>query len=223
MENFQPAIIFDLDGLMLDTERISLNAWKKAALDFDYNLTEEVFVQAIGRKISDTEALFKSLFGNDFPFHEVRAKRLEYGEMHLKEFGMPKKPGLLELLVLLENNKLKKAIATSTHKKFAEEKLSLAGLENRFSVIITGDQVHLGKPEPEIFLKAASALSVPPQECFVLEDSEPGIEAAFRAGMIPIMVPDLQTPSLETKNRAYKIFNSLFEVSSFFVELGICK
>lgn len=206
------AVIFDADGLMLDSERLSLGCWKIAGREFGYEIRAEDHQRVLGLTVDDSRKVFKEIFGADFPFDAIRARRLELGDALFEQEGMPVKPGLRELLDFLSERQFPRAVATSTDREFAEKKLRAAGIRHYFEVVVAGDEIRHGKPAPDIFLAAAAHLGVPPANCLVLEDSEPGIRGAHTAGMVPVMVPDLKPPSPEIQRIAYRILPSLNEV-----------
>ena len=191
------AVIFDMDGLMLDTERLAPRAWVDAAdalgVEFDLALTQPM----VGRNFRDCASIIADHYGAGFPTAELmKAWHVAYDAIVARE-GIALKAGLLELLDWLEAEDIPKAVATSTRRDRAQAKLAQTLLLPRFTALVGGDEVVLGKPAPEIFLTAAHRLGQPPAGCIVLEDSEPGVRAALAAGMIPIMVPDLHPPSAE--------------------------
>lgn len=205
------AVIFDMDGLMLDTERLAQQAWQRAGAELGYALPDELYLQAVGRTAAATEALLRNGFGADFPFPAIYARKQEYYHAAL-ENALPTKPGLFELLALLATLGVPKAVATSTARPLALRKLTTAGLLAHFTIIVCGDEIAHGKPAPDIFLAAAEKLAIAPAHCLVLEDSPAGIQAAHAAGMIPVHVPDLIAPSAETRRLAYTVLPSLHEV-----------
>ncbi|MEM7034015.1 MAG: HAD family phosphatase [Chloroflexota bacterium] len=213
------AIIFDMDGLMIDTERLAQRAWRKASAEWNYMLSDETYLSVVGRNVKDTEAMFLESFGPDFPFREMYDKKQTYMYEDMEQNGIPIKPGLPALLDFIGNQNLAKAIATSTARPTAIKKLTITGLINSFSTIVCGDEVAHGKPAPDIFLKAASALGMPPENCLVLEDSEAGVKGAHTAGMTPIMVPDMKYPSDEIRQLVYRVLDSLVELPALLVPL----
>jgi HAD superfamily hydrolase (TIGR01509 family) len=189
------AVIFDMDGLMPDTEPLAARAWTDAAailgVVFDHNVTP----QLIGRNSSDCVALIRSHHGDDFPVDAVmQAWHGAYDAIVARE-GIALKNGLLELLAWLDKARIPAAVATSTRRARAEAKLEHTALAERFAALVGGDEVARGKPAPDIFVAAAARLGIAAADCLVLEDSEPGIRGALAAGMAPILVPDLDAPS----------------------------
>lgn len=208
------AIIFDMDGLMLDTERLAQRAWQQAAAEWSYELPDDVFLAAVGRTAADTGKIFRTAYGADFPFEAMYERKQQLLHEIIATEGIPPKVGLYALLDQIDALGLRKAVATSTARALAELKLTNARLIARFAVIICGDEVAAGKPAPDIFLAAAHELGVSPQHCMVLEDSEAGIQAAHAAGMIPVWIPDLKPPTPETERLAHRVLRSLEEVSA---------
>ena len=205
-------VIFDMDGLMLDTEPLAIAGWKVAARELNVTIPDELAKSVIGfnRDLCKTHML--EALGHNFDYETALALIHKDVDRHFNEHGVPLKPGLIQLLDKLDELGIKKAVATSTAYNRAIHKLTLAGIAHRFYAIIGGDMVANSKPAPDIFLKAAQACNTAPDDCIVLEDSNPGAEGANRAGMRVIVVPDLVPPSDETRKHAYAICNSLHDV-----------
>jgi HAD superfamily hydrolase (TIGR01509 family) len=204
------AVIFDMDGLILDTEFIYRLAWQKAASELNCDLSDSLYLTLVGRSNSDAEAILLNTFGDGFSLPLFRSRWAQCWQEHVQKHGIGMKPGLLELLDLLDEHHIPKAVATSTI--WDEAMLSLGELVRCFDSIVTGDQVRRGKPAPDIYLLTASQLQVSAHRCLVLEDSEAGARAACEAGMMTIMVPDLIQPSEEVTAQVYNICSSLHEV-----------
>lgn len=213
------AVIFDMDGLMLDSQRIATETWKKAVRAFGYCLTDEINLSLIGRTIPDTNDILREAFGFDFPVNEVRRlARKEFADL-TKDSGIPVKRGLHELLDLLEQKHLKIAVATSTPRSDCLHNLQRSNLIHRFKVIVCGDEVPRGKPAPDLFLRASKLLDVVPEHCVVLEDSYAGVRAAHNARMIPIMVPDLKEADDEMRALAHGVLSDLVAVKDVILSL----
>jgi HAD superfamily hydrolase (TIGR01509 family) len=212
------AAIFDMDGLMLDTEPLYRAAAKKAAAEFGYTFTDVLHERLIGRNAEDAERTVREAFGPDFPLEAYKARNHAL-EAEFKAGLLPKKAGLDELLDLLDSWGIPKAVATSTRSAISLPELERTKLRGRFAAIATGDEVTHGKPAPDLFLLAAKRLGVEPSACLVLEDAEPGVIGAHRAGMRVYMVPDLQLPSPAAREHATAVFDSLFQVAARLTEL----
>jgi HAD superfamily hydrolase (TIGR01509 family) len=208
-------VIFDMDGLMFDTEKISFISWKNAACDFGYEVNEEIFKRTIGANLERTREIYLEHFGEKFPIDAIRNERLEISENLIKQNGVPIKDGLYELLDYLKKVDVKLAVATSTSRQRALNLLKIAGIDTYFDYILCGDEIKNSKPDPEIFLKVSEKLGCVPDRCIVLEDSVVGIIAAHRARMFPIMIPDMKEPEEEVRRLAYKQLGSLSDVKLF--------
>ncbi len=216
------AIIFDMDGLMIDTERLALKAWQLAGVDFGFPISEDIFITMVGRNRRDSDRILVEVFGSDFPVDAVRKRRRAYVDGWIDEGKLSIKSGLLELLDFLDKVSMPKAVATSTGYERAIYKLSLVNLLERFPIVIAGDQVEKGKPAPDIFLAAALRLEVAPKYCLVLEDSDAGIQAAYDAGMTSVMIPDMKPPSEKSRTFVHRVFGELGEFHDYFREsLGL--
>jgi HAD superfamily hydrolase (TIGR01509 family) len=157
--------------------------------------------------------------GADFPYEALRLKRRDIEYAHIDRYGVPTKPGLESVLGWLEARAFPRAVATSSARATAHRLLQAAGVRQRFEIVVGGDEVTHGKPAPDLFLLAAERLGVAPSDCVVLEDSSAGIRAAHRAGMTPILVPDLQSPEDDVRALAYRICATLHEAETVLVEL----
>lgn len=208
-------IIFDMDGLMFDTERISVEAWGKAGIEYGYNITPNDVIKITGMNLQGAEIVFKEIFGDLFPMNDVRQLKLKFASNIIDKIGVPVKIGLYELLDFLKQKQVLTAVATSTAKNDAEKLLKAAHIIDKFDLIICGDEVVEGKPNPGIFLRVAEKLKCRPEECIVFEDSENGIMAASRAKMIPIMIPDMKEPSEEIEKLAHRKFKTLLDAKKY--------
>jgi HAD superfamily hydrolase (TIGR01509 family) len=203
------AVILDMDGLMLDTEPISLAAWQTAAADLGYDLHASIYDRMIGLGHAAARDLLRREFGEACPVHDLAAAARRGYEAALDLDGVPRKPGLEPFLQFLYGRGLARAVATSTETALAERKLRKAGILDYFEVVVGGDQVARGKPEPDIFLRAAERLGHSPGECLAVEDSAPGVRAAVAAGMRVVLVPDRTEPAAETRALACAVTESL--------------
>ena len=213
------AVVFDIDGLMLDTEPIYKRAWQSAAADLAYDLDDAFYAQFVGRPNDDCERLLKERFGSGFPLDRFRADWRQRWDADAVANGIRTKAGLLELLALLDTLKIPFAIATSSEAAETEFCLRAAGLDGRFPVRVTRDQITHGKPAPDIYLEAARRLRTAPAQCVALEDSEAGILSASRAGMVPLLIPDGTPPSPTASNTAFRVLPSLADVPAVLLKL----
>ncbi len=213
------AVIFDMDGLLIDSERIVLEGWRLITARMGIQIPNSLVPKIIGRTMKDGEAIVKGELGEDFPYLEVREKVQQHLQEAFQQNLVPKKPGVDEILDMLEVRDIPKVVATSTYRKEATNRLRSVHLLDRFPAFVGGDEVEKGKPAPDLFYEAALRIGVQPGRCIVLEDSEPGIRAARNGGMLPIFVPDLHPPSEETVQIAEYIFPSLHEVRTFLADL----
>lgn len=205
-----------MDGLMIDTEKLYLRYWKQAAADFGYTMEDKhVFaIRSLARKFSIP--MLKEFFGEDFPTEEVRARRTELINAHITAHGIDLKKGLFELLEYLKKHNIRIAVATATPKDRAMMYLDKINALDFINAVVCGDMVTNGKPDPEIYLTAAKALDLPPDECAAFEDSPNGIKAAYSAGCYAIMIPDMTQPDEELMPMLSGVYKSLDEAVSFF-------
>ena len=210
----QKAIIFDVDGTLLDTERIYMQAWREAGAIFGYTVTEEVLMKTRAVQKAIAVKAFQDGCGADFPYEEVRVERMRIGE-DLIYGSTPQqllKDGVLEVLEALKEQEIPMAVASSTAYDQTVEHLKHAGLLEYFSVIVGGDMIERGKPNPDIFLKAAELLGAEPKACVVVEDSPAGIKAAYAAGMKPILIPDVVPANPETTAMSVAVLENISQL-----------
>lgn len=205
------AVIFDMDGLMFDTERLGMEAWQHINQKLNLKVTRELALRLIGLPWDSIRTLLLSEL-DDFDFDYVQTQTLAYVDRSIDEQGIPIKAGLFELLSYLEESGLKKAVATSSAHDTAMFCLKKAGVDDRFDVIVTREAVASGKPAPDIYLHTARLLNAEPANCIVLEDSIHGVRAAHAANMLPIMIPDLVQPDKEIEALLHAKLDSLADV-----------
>jgi len=188
------AVIFDMDGLLLDTEPLAARAWAEAAAALGVDFDDALAIAMIGRNFPDCAALVRERYGARYPVDALCDRWHAAYEGIVAREGLQVKPGAIELIEWLERQAIPRAVATSTRRERARAKLVHTALLPRFRDIVGGDEVARGKPEPDIYVEAARRLGVRAAECVALEDSAPGVRAALAAGMTPIMVPDMHPP-----------------------------
>lgn len=219
------AVLFDMDGLILDSECVYDRAMVMAGDSLGYVLDEGFLKRTRGVNAGLFAQIIYKEFGEEFPLDEFRSRfKKMIWEIFQKE-GLKVKPGFMELHQYLVKRNLKYCLATSTNRKMTEKLLHIAGVGDIFHSIICGDEVKLGKPHPEIYQKAAAMAGVMPAECLVLEDSANGIKAGYEAGCQVIMVPDLTEPYREIEALCERVCRDLFEVIDYlenFKDTGHC-
>ncbi|MCR5736150.1 MAG: HAD family phosphatase [Eubacterium sp.] len=208
-------IVFDMDGVIFDSERVIFEEWKELSKKYGFENIEIPYYKCIGVNAATTRKIMLDFYGEDFPYDEYCR---EQSQKYHEEFDggrLPLKKGVEELLKYLKEAGFFVAIASSTRSALVEQQIVDAGLRPYFDRIVGGDMVERSKPEPDIFLKAIEGLTVKPQDVMVIEDSFNGIRAAFHAGMIPVMVPDMIEPDAEMREKAALILNDLLEVKRY--------
>jgi len=206
------AVVFDMDGLMLDTERLALRCWTRAATVLGVDFDAALIPAMIGRNAHDSRRFVLDHYGGGYPIDALMLESRSQFDAIVEREGIAVKPGLHSLLEWLESLGVPRVVATSTRRERARVHLERCALLSRFHALVGGDEVVHGKPAPDIFLLAAARLNVDPAQCIVLEDSEHGIRGALAAGMVPIMVPDMLAPSEDLVARELLVFPSLTEV-----------
>ncbi|CAK1693066.1 putative Haloacid dehalogenase-like hydrolase/2-DEOXYGLUCOSE-6-PHOSPHATE PHOSPHATASE 2 [Vibrio crassostreae] len=209
--NFQAAI-FDMDGLLLDTERLCMQVFEEACHAQGVPFLQDVYLGIIGCNAKTIEQIFRNGYGEGLDYPALNNEwRTRYSAI-VKNQAIPVKDGVIELLEWLKSNDIPIAVATSTQLDIAKKKLELAGLDSYFTSLSTGCEVTHGKPHPEIYLLAAERLGVAPETCLAFEDSNNGIRASMAANMISFQIPDLVEPCDEVKALGHTISPSLHHV-----------
>lgn len=209
------AIIFDMDGLMIDSERVTFECYQERLKDMNLTMDEEFYKTLLGKPIKGIYQRFYDVYGNDFPIenviqdvHQLMAERFETE-------GVPVKKGLVELLHYLKDNNYKTIVATSSNRDRVDKILAQAKITEFFDDSICGDEVTKGKPNPEVFLKSCQKLGVNVDEAIVLEDSEAGIQASYDANIKVICIPDMKYPEKQYEEKTFKILKDLTEVTAY--------
>jgi HAD superfamily hydrolase (TIGR01509 family) len=214
---FSPAaVIFDMDGLMLDTERPMIDSWIQASKKLGWHLKREIILDTIGRDEASTHAIFVNACGKNFPYERIREEVVRGIVQKAESEGIPHRPGLLTLLNRLEHRNIPMAIATSTDRKTALWKLEKAGIRERFSVLACGDEVRHGKPAPDIFLLAAERLEKQPVFCIGFEDSPAGLEGLSAAGIRSVFIKDVLEPPIEILAQIWRRYKDFAEACALF-------
>jgi HAD superfamily hydrolase (TIGR01509 family) len=204
------AVIFDMDGLLLDSEPLYRITWQTAAAELGCLIDDDFYSRFVGRGTDEAELILLEHFGDALPLDEFRVRWKRDFDDRLARAPLPQKPGAIALLDRVDARGIPKALATSTPRALALR--CLGDLRSRFSIFAFGDEVEHSKPAPDLFLLAASRLGVASDDCFVIEDSEAGVRAAHAAAMRVTMVPDLVEPSPEIRAMATRVCRSLDDV-----------
>jgi HAD superfamily hydrolase (TIGR01509 family) len=205
-------ILFDMDGLVLDSEILYTRFWREAAHSLGYPMTVE---QSLGMRSLGKDRgqpYLESLFGPGIDYSTLRNKRIELMDVYVAEHGIPPKPGIFELLDHMEEHGIAAAITSSSPMEFIRKHLAAVNLLHRFQKLCSGHNVPNTKPAPDIYLLGAKELGLDPAECLALEDSPTGILSAYRAGCLPVMIPDLDQPGEDTQKLLYAKADSLADV-----------
>lgn len=205
-------VISDMDGVILDTEKLYVRFWCEAANFCGYPMKKHhaLSIRSMSRPFAIER--FKSYFGEDFDYNAVHDKRIELMDKYIEENGIEAKKGAKTLLSYLKNNGYRVALATATGIERTQKYLKQLGLYEYFDEIVCASMVEHGKPAPDIYLYAAQRLGLAPQECIALEDSQNGIRSAVSAGCKTVMVPDLDGPSEEILPQLYAVADGLEDV-----------
>lgn len=206
------AVVFDMDGVIFDSEALVMETWAEVAAIHGMEHIEEVCRDCLGTNAAVNKAIFLNYYGQDFPYDLYKKEMSALFHQRAAGGKLRQKPGIKELLLFLKEKGVKTAVASSTRREMVCRELEEGGLLHLFDRIICGDMVERSKPEPDIYLKACEELGVFPEQAYAIEDSYNGIRAAKRAGMKPIMVPDLAEPTEEMKSLAVHILPSLIQV-----------
>ena len=203
------AVIFDVDGTVLDTERIYVDAWEAAARDLGYGVPRDLILRTRGIGKDEARRLMKSEIGESFDYDAVFNRRVERAEEMILAQSPILKNGASALLDYLKAQRVPMAVASSTNRTLTMKHLSLSGIDGYFSAFVTGDMIKRGKPAPDIYLKAAELLGLRPEDCLAVEDSPGGIVSAAKAGLLTALIPDIARIDAPTRALCAYVFDDL--------------
>ena len=206
------AVIFDMDGVLIDTEKHYNAAWCQAATEAGFPFTREHALLLRSCEAKEGEKLMQGIFGPSFDYYAIRERRRELVRERLAQYGLEKKPGVEETLRFLRAKGIKTAVATATALDITKSHLTTIGVCDLFDSIVSAKNVAHGKPEPDVYLYACEQIGERPQDCMAVEDSPNGIMAEYRAGLRTVMVPDLTQPDEELTKYLYACVNSLSDL-----------
>ena len=206
------AIVFDMDGLLFDSERIVQRSWEEAGNQLGLEHMGETIYHTLGMNLAGRNHYFRNTIAKDFPCEEFAKQARIWFYKIVNEEGLPMKNGARKLLEYGKVNGYRMAIATSSRKEYALKNLKAAKIYDFFDAGVFGDMVQHAKPDPEIYLKACDSIGAAPANCIALEDAPAGIRAAYVAGMKPIMIPDLVAPTPEIEALLYGTCDTLLGV-----------
>ena len=208
------AVIFDIDGTLLDTEKIYMQGWVEAGALMGYTVTHEALMKTRAVTASVAAGIFRKYCGENFPYDEVRIKRTEIAEEIIANLDPTQilMPDTVAVLSWLRSKGIKIGAATSTAMKYTSAHLAHVGLSNAFDAVICGNMVTRGKPYPDIFLKAAEEIGIAPEECIVVGDTPADVFAGHAAGMPVVLIPDQVPANEETTPISWKILSNLGEL-----------
>lgn len=218
MENRRNAVVFDMDGVIFDSERLVLECWEQLGREHALEDMREVFLSCIGTNKVKTKEIVLARYGQDFPYDRFSQMSSELFHKRAAQEGLPLKKGVRELLSCLSGQGVLLGLASSTRLAVVKEELEEAGLLSFFRVVMGGDQLRHSKPEPDIYLMTCEKMGVDPKETYAIEDSYNGVRAAYRAGMKPVMVPDMLPPTDEMREMSIEIFEDLTQVQQYLIQ-----
>jgi len=203
------AVIFDMDGVLIDTEKHLKVCWIQAARELGYPFEEKHPLMLRSLAAEFARPLMKEIFGEKFDFDKVRDRRKELMIKRLEEYGLEKKPGVDEILDFLRMSGIKTAVATATEPVAAREYLERIGIYDKLDYVVSAHNVAHGKPMPDVYLYACEQVGEAPCNCIAVEDSPNGVKAAVSAGLNTVMVPDLTPADDEIREKLFYYAESL--------------
>lgn len=219
MDKDMRAVVFDMDGVIFDSERLVLSCWEKVSEKYGVKGIREVFMPCIGTNAAKTKETVLEYYGPDFPYEEFKKEASVLFHEHIERDGLPVKKGVRELLEYLKEQDIPTAVASSTRLEVVTAELTQAGLYAYFKVVMGGDQIKRSKPDPDIYLMTCEKIGVSPERAYAIEDSYNGIRSSYSAGMKPIMVPDMLPATDEMRAKSVVVLEDLLMVRKFLDEV----
>ena len=216
------AVVFDMDGVIFDSEKKVVECWQVLADKYGFTGIEEACRACLGTTKEKSKEIMLQRYGEDFPYETYSAEASKLFHERYDGGRLPKKTGIEKILQALSQEGKKIALASSTRRQTVESQLREAGLIGYFDKIICGDMVEKSKPEPDIYIRACKELGVLPEQAYAIEDSYNGIRAAHAGHLLPIMVPDLLPANEEMQEKAEVVLPDLFEVIAYLKGEGAC-
>lgn len=206
-----PCIVFDMDGVLIDSERLVLRSWEYAGRDLQLEGVSNIFFCCIGTTHASTKVVFDAIYGDKAEYEDFRNRTRVYYMQFTKD-GIPLKPGVMELLRWLRNRNWRTGLASSSREVNVRRNMEITGMGEYFDTLVCGDMLTASKPAPDIYLRACAELGTDPRETYAVEDSRNGILAARNAGMKALLVPDMVAPDATMLSSATAVFPDLFAV-----------
>lgn len=213
------AVIFDMDGLLLDSERLMMEQFRRAVTGMGLPYERAVYLRTLGVGPDETLDVFAGAYGGRARALEIMKRFSELTEEEVRLHGVPVRPGAPQLLAFLKERGCRLALASSNRRKHIVPELRGAGLLDAFETIVCVDDVQRAKPDPELYIRAFAALNAPHAAGYAVEDAPAGVRSAHGAGLMPILVPDLQQPDDDIRALAHRIFPSLADVQAYFASI----
>ena len=209
------AVLFDMDGVLLDTEKYLTRYLRQAAKEAGYDMSREVVYSLRSYAFRFASPWLKEIYGEDFDYGAIRARRQELMKEHIAVHGLEVKPGVKETVETLRTWGYQTAVVTATNETRAREYMNLTGLTGLFDEVVCASMVEYGKPRPDVYLYACGKIGRKAEECIAVEDSPNGIQAAYSAGCRVIMVPDLTQPDEKLQKKTWAVAENLTGILPF--------
>lgn len=219
MKRSDIAVIFDMDGIIFDSERLVLDCWERIGEKYGIPDIGEVFMRCIGTNRVRTRQIVDEHYGKTFPYEKFSAESSALFHEVTEKEGLPIKAGVREILTYLREEKIPLGLASSTRIAVVTQELKDAGLYEYFQTVVGGDLLENSKPAPDIYLMTCERMGVLPEKTYAIEDSYNGVRSAYSAGLHSVMVPDMLPATEEMRNLSEAVFKDLFMAKEYFEEV----